>query len=430
MGSQLDTHGAIPEWGRVKRMLFRFVFVYLILYIFPFPLSYIPMSGTVLQPYVDAWNAAVPWVGEHVFGTAITVRPNGSGDTTYNYVQVFCYLVLALVLGCVWTLLDRRRAHYVLLYQWLTVYVRFYLGTTMIFYGAVKVIKSQFPDPALDRLVQPFGDASPMGLLWTFMGASQSYNVFSGAGEMLGGLLLTTRRTTLLGALVSIGVLANVVMLNFSYDVPVKLFSVHLLGMAVFLCLPSARRLANFLVLNRAAEAAVPPPLFPWHWLNAIAVVARTALVAAFVAVALCQADTTRRTFGDLSPRSPLYGIWNVEQFEIDDEARPAIVTDAARWRRVVFDNPNVIAIQLMSDSRQRYALKLDADAQTLALTKRDDPAWKTTLTYQRPEPGLLKLEGSFDGRSVRARLQKADERKFLLVNRGFHWINEYPFNR
>ncbi len=69
----------------------------------------------------------------------------------------------------------------------------------MINYGAVKVIKAQFPNPTLDRLLQPFGDASPMGLLWTFMGASESYNIFTGAGELIGGLLLTTRRTTLLG---------------------------------------------------------------------------------------------------------------------------------------------------------------------------------------------------------------------------------------
>jgi hypothetical protein len=33
------------------------------------------------------------------------------------------------------------------------------------------------------------------------------------------------------------------------------------------------------------------------------------------------------------------------------------------------------------------------------------------------------------DGQKVRARLHRQDA-SFLLVNRGFHWINEYPFNR
>src|SRR5437899_11151387 len=101
----------------------------------------------------------------------------------------------------------------------------------------------QFPPPALDRLVQPFGDASPMGLAWTFVGASPAYEIFTGTGELLGGLLLTMQRTTLLGALVAAGVMAHVVALNFCYDVPVKLFSSHLLALALWLMIPDARRL-------------------------------------------------------------------------------------------------------------------------------------------------------------------------------------------
>jgi hypothetical protein len=39
----------------------------------------------------------VPWVGKHILrlGYDITVFENGSGDTTYNYVLVVCFLALA-----------------------------------------------------------------------------------------------------------------------------------------------------------------------------------------------------------------------------------------------------------------------------------------------------------------------------------------------
>lgn len=57
-----------------------------------------------------------------------------------------------------------------------------------------------------------------MGLLWNFIGASAAYTIFTGVAEVLGGLLLVARRTALLGALVCIGVMSNVVLLNFSYD--------------------------------------------------------------------------------------------------------------------------------------------------------------------------------------------------------------------
>ena len=88
---------ANPHWGPVKRILFRCLFVYVVLYTFPFPVEVIPVYGEVIQqPYTDLWNAAVPWVGERVFGVEVLHRPLGSGDTTYNYVQLFCYLILTL----------------------------------------------------------------------------------------------------------------------------------------------------------------------------------------------------------------------------------------------------------------------------------------------------------------------------------------------
>ena len=86
--------------------------------------------------------------------------------------------------------------------------------------------------------------------------------------------------------------------------------------------------------------------------------------------------------------------------------------------------------MQLTSDSRRRYRVKLDEAHKTMALTKRDDPAWKSSLVYQRPAPDRLTLEGTLEGHKVRASLHRVDESKFLLLTRGFHWVNEDPFNR
>jgi len=147
----------VAEWGIAKRILFRFAFVYLLIYNLTFPLSFLVFFGNLAQkigqPYGDFWNALVPWVGTHLFGVTITVQPNGSGDTTYNYVQVFCYLVISLVVTAIWSLLDRRRANYSRMFDWLRVWVRFSLAFTMLLYGAVKIIQSQFPAPSLDRLL-------------------------------------------------------------------------------------------------------------------------------------------------------------------------------------------------------------------------------------------------------------------------------------
>jgi hypothetical protein len=125
----------------------------------------------------------------------------------------------------------------------------------------------------------------------------------------------------------------------------------------------------------------------------------------------------------------PLHGIWAVDELAVDGQARPLVVTDDSRWRYVVFDYSNLFSIMLMNNSRQRYFLALDAGKRTLALTRRDDPAWKASLSYQQPAPGRLTLEGALDGKQVRASLHRIDEPRFPLHTRGFHWVNEYPFN-
>jgi hypothetical protein len=95
-----------------------------------------------------------------------------------------------------------------------------------------------------------------------------------------------------------------------------------------------------------------------------------------------------------------------------------------------MFTGGNRMSFQLMSDTRDRYNVAIDPKARTLAFTKRDDPDWKSTLTYTRPAPEVLVMQGTFDGHPVRARLRKGEIPTFLLTTRGFHWISERPLNR
>lgn len=429
--SEPQKESVAPAWGLAKRILFRFTFAYLVLYNLPFPLSAFPWAQKLNEAYEAGWKAFVPWVGKQLFGLDITVFPRGSGDTTFNYVQLFCMLVMAAVVTLVWSLLDRKRPGYERLHEWLRVYVRFSLGASMISYGAFKLIPSQFSTPSLGTLFQTYGEASPMGILWTFMGASLAYTMFTGAAEMLGGLLLVARRTTLLGALVCIGVMGNVVMLNLSYDVPVKLYSSHLLAMAVFLTLPGLRRLADVLVLNRESEPVRMRPLFERELLNRGALAIRTVFVATLVAQMLYVSYDGAREYGHLAPKVPFHGIWNVEEFEMDGQIRPALITDKARWQRLIFEWEDFVVVHPMDDSQgQFYLLKLEAGARKLVLTKFKDPKWKSELSFRKPSPGLLELQGMYDGKRVRALLRRVDEANFPLFGRGFHWINEYPYNR
>ena len=421
---------SVPAWGPVRRALFRFVFSYLVLYNFPFPLNHVPVYGEVLrQSHFEVWNLVAPWVGEHLFGVQVLPRTGGSGDKTFNYVQVFCFLILALTATAVWTLLDSRRTSYARLHAWLRVYVRFALAAAMILYGAYKAIPSQFGTPFPSELLQPIGEGSPMSLLWSFMGASLPYIIFTGVAEMIGGLLLVARRTQLLGALVCIGIMSNVVMLNLSYDVPVKLYSSHLLLMAVFLVIPDLGRLADLFVWNRRLPPAEQRPLFASRKGNRAALVLRTVFILYVTGASLHRSYKDKLEFEGPTFKHPLYGVWEVEALVIDGAVRPLLITDETLWRRLFFEWPGVIGIQYAQERQiHEYTLSLDPGPNRFTLCC--DPQWKAALSFERVAPDVLALEGTVNGKQIRGRFRRMDESRFLLLSRGFHWINEWPVNR
>ena len=429
---------AKTPWSRGARVGFRFLFAYLVLYNLPFPLGQeVTATEWLGEAYEKGWNKVVIFLGKHVLHLSheIAVEQTGSGDRTADFVLLGCYFVLATVTTIVWSLLDNKRAEYTKLHAGLRIYIRYALAATMISYGMFKVIKSQFPFPGPGRLVEPYGESSPMGLLWTFMGYSVPYNVFAGTSEILGGVLLFSRRTTTLGALVSAAVMSNVVMLNFSYDVPVKQYSSHLLLMAVFLAAPDLRRVFDFFVLHRATRlVTLPRSMLRAPWVER----ARVGLKAVFITTS-CFASAKMsyegwQTRGEGAPKVALEGLYEVESFTREGEDVPPLLTDTTRWRRMWIRGENLV-VQRMNDKKERFGCKDDAEKHTVTLTSSNtgddgaEPA-KIVMRYTRPDDSHLTLDGTLEKDVLTVRLRKVDDSSRPLINRGFHWINEAPFNR
>lgn len=422
-------------WSLAQRVGFRFAFAYFLLYLFPFPFSAIPIPGNPLRFWAAAEIWLARWTETYLFGLPepVPIVPTGSGDTMMGWALQAAWLLLAVIITLVWSLLDRKRLEYRRLHQWFRVYVRFGLATIMFSYGFAKIIPTQMPGPFLERLVQPFGEFSPMGVLWTFMSVSDVYQIFTGFGEAIGGLLLVFRRTVTLGALLLIAVLSNVVLMNFTFDVPVKLYSTNLLLMAVFLALPDVRRLLNVLVLNRTATARTLTPLFSRRWANAAGVALRTVFVAWVLWGMVQRGLGNYRQLGPDAPKSPVFGIWDVEEVTRNAEVQPPLLTDSLRPRRVVFGELNRAVFRSVSDSVERYGVRLDSTKQEITLVSRFEPTAPSggrVLRYARPDSVHLVLTEVVNGDSVAVRLRRVDERRFLLLTRGFHWIQEQPFNR
>jgi hypothetical protein len=402
---------ALSAWSWPKRVAFRFAALYVALFTLPMLAGQIPLSSSVLEPYgafeVALARSAGAALGLAPFGTAET----SSGDRTVDWMMFAVRLLTAVIGALAWSLFARRTLEHRALARWVRLAMRLSLGLVMLGYAMAKLRYHQFPFPSDLALDRTYGESSPMGLLWTFMGYSSAYNGFTGGAELVGGTLLFFRRTTTLGALILVGVMSNVVMLNLCYDVPVKLYSMHYLVAAVALAAADARRLLNVLVLNRPALPVLPEPLSSRPFIQrgvqgAVLLLLGGGVVSAY------------QEYGPLPPGPPewLRGRWAVTRFE-SDAGQPWTAFEVNRRARVT-----------AGETEPRWFSVSVTDAGALALSR--DGVDAGLLSYALSEDGGMRLEGAFEAAPIDVTLSKQASGSRRLVTRGFHWVSEEPFNR
>lgn len=139
---------------------------------------------------------------------------------------------------------------------------------------------------------------------------------------------------------------------------------------------------------------------------------------------------TAWKQYGGGSPRSPLYGIWDVRTMTLDGDEHPPLLTDTTRFRRAIFDNPQVMIMQRMNDQFRYMRTKFDTLAHTLMLTTAPDTATKSILTYRRSDRAHLVLDGTLTGHAAHLELTYRNPATFVQRSRGFSWVQEFPYNR
>jgi hypothetical protein len=418
------------NWSLGVRLAFRFCFVYFGLYIGATQL----LTSLVLIPKLpreplDTYppiRTLVAWTATHVFHLSdfVTAR-TGSSDRLFDWVEVFVFLCIAAMAMIVWSVVDRRRANYDRLNRWFRLFVRFALAATIMEYGSWKVFALQMAPVRFAQLLQPLGAFSPEGLLWAFMGAAPAYEVATGAAEVLAGALMFVPRLSTLGTLICLADALQVFALNMTYDVPVKLMSFHLILLSLFLLAPYARRFSEFFVLGRQAEPVTEVALFADSRANRRAVAVQLIVGAWLVVMPLW--GSLRNWERQRQPNPPFYGVWNVTAMSVDGVQHPAVLSDSARWRRVIFEGPRMV-LQGMDERQTPYTAMIDTSTRVITLHRRSDKLWNAQLKFEHPADGDVRLEGDLDAHHVRAELRRVPG--FLLVDRGFHWIQERPFHR
>jgi hypothetical protein len=397
-----------------RRVLYRFVCIYLGLFavasqflggLILFPGFSFPALGTV-WPMRDITD----WLGTHVFHVSTLAFRGVSADTPFHWVQLAWLVAAAAIAAVVSSVAAPSR--FSRTDRWFRLFLRFVLAGQMFYFGLPKVIPTQFPPPGLVTLLKPLGQLAPDDLLWDFMGASAGYQMFTGWAEVAAGVLLVVPKTAVIGALLALADMVQVFVLNMSYDVGLKQTSSHLMFIALFLLAPEITRLTAALVADRPKTGRRS---------LAIQLAFGAYLLVMFTRLAVL---SWQNPGGPGHPKSPLYGIWDIERLAVDGEVRPALYNDYdRRWRRVIFDTPDLMVFQRLDDSFAHYDATIDVARHQIALRKIQSRQWSSTFTYDRHGDDELVLDGTMDGHTIHAELRKLGMDVFPLTNGPFRWV-------
>lgn len=404
------------KWSVQKKFLFLFILSYTLFYIFPFPFDAFPLLDFIFNFYERANNAFVIWIGKNILHLQNFRKLvfSDSGDTTFDFVKFFIFLILSIITAFTILLADKKRSNYEKIQYCLFVYIRYCIGFYMLVYGFDKVFKSHFPFPGLEKLEQTFGESTPQGLLWAFMGYSTSYTFFLGIIEVLSGFLLLFRRTTALGALLVLLIMINVAVINFSYDVPVKLFALHMVAYALLLLYPFFNSIFQFFILKKETKLTEQKEIVFPNFIQSYKKIIKGVIIVSFTLLFINFSWKNMKVDGDSAPKPALYGIYSYSDSNIKD---------GKQLKKIIFDKK--ITIFKWEDASQYYTTTIDTISKNIYFQSNNNPSDKRLVKYDFAE-NILTL---FENDSSSLQFRKVDVGNFPLINRGFHWVVEYPEN-
>ncbi|MGD1945567.1 MAG: hypothetical protein ACFB0A_04765 [Croceivirga sp.] len=373
----------------------------------------------------------IVWLGSNLYGLedAISTKRTGSGDTIFDFILVLTILIVALLGTVFWSILDRNRSDYKKLYYWLTVGVRYYIGLMLINYGLIKVIQLQFPAPSFYRLMETYGESSPMGLAWAFLGFSKGYNIFIGIAEIMAGLLLF-RRTMVFGAIITLMTSMNIMAVNYFYDIPVKIVSTHLVLMTLFLLSKDMKRLIFFFFTEVATKLTVNKRQVKNRYLNMVINGFKALLIGYVFFYGFIEVLEAENKYGSKAPKPELYGAYEVNHFTINGDTIPNYKNEKL-WKSIAVYRKNFIVVRKFNDSLPLYYRSAkDSLDKKLILTNTTNERENFEFNYNKINRKDLDFNYIFQGDTIYGTAKRLTKDDFLLTSRGFRWISEFPFNR
>ena len=363
----------LKPWSALKKFGFRVLFIFLLAMCIPFSPNWYKNVFTLdwSRPhYRDLYDIArfQPGFLALIRGQRnreVTDSPDGSAAEKKNksfkrdnasatamppkksfladYADWGVALLIGLVGGAIWSLLDRKRKTYFELYYWIRVVVRYRAGIGIIGFGFTKLFPTQMPYPSLGLLNSNFGDFTAQKIYWLSVGIVPWYQVFGGVVEILAGALLLFRKTTTFGAILLIAALGDITFVNYAYDGGVHVYAFYFVVLGLFLLADDIPKLYNLLILERyTVPFRIYPNLSkPTLRYTRIGLKGLTFLiffgVMTYTEIINFKYDPYKQpaTAGVKNLR----GNYQVTEFKINGQVIPYNPLDSTRWQEATFEN-------------------------------------------------------------------------------------------
>ena len=419
-------------WSNAEKTAFRISFIYFFLLAVPLDWKY----------YKTVFS--INWLDLHYGDFFKLAHYSPEFFAENSFLNLFILLVIAIIGGLIWGLVGKQKQEYNALYYWIRVIVRYRLALGLIAYGLIKFFPLQSPLPSISNLNTQYGDFSDWKIFALSLGVVPGYQSFLGLIEILGGLLLLNRKTTVIGTLIIIPFTGNVFMSNLAYGGGEAVYSFYLILLALFLIAFDAPRLYSLLTLEKPTIPNRFHPTFQWKWQQYGRLGLKVFFIFFFVILFGFKTRNGYHNDPYQYPKAPglakAAGLYNVAEFKINNQVLPYSPVDPVRWKDVVFekwatlsirsnkpviiDSTNVEEINendkdrvyefLGSAGRHYYSYKIDPTAQVLNLENRNKhyPDDKFQLHYTRPDSATIILSGiNSDRDSVFVRLEKINKK-------------------
>ncbi len=308
-------------------------------------------------------------------------------------------VVVGLILTTYWQRKQMPPADTEKYLYWLQVILRYFLAYIFLVYGFAKVFKLQF-NSFPSTLDTPVGDLSGLQLTWRFFGYSYAYTVFVAASQIIGSMLLFFRRTTTLAVVILLPVVANIVFVNFTHSIPVKLYSGIYLVMLLYLLLADFKRL-KALFWDNLPFAKRELPVFAQ---SKRLLVMKYLLIVIFFAIAIGDNYYSYVIYAKVT--TPLQGAWEVQNYQLNGVTL-AVAADATVWKKVYFDTDKLVAIKTSKPRPQRFLSTLDSAKQTIKLKNPQTEELFVEGEYELSSENQLIIKVSNESDTIRVTLNK-----------------------